>query len=103
MKVETTDIYYSAYLMAKGENLKAMNIRNGGNRIKIIFIFSGNETLNRLNLAFQNGKAQVNPIDLKKCVLHLKDIMYDKLQTYKEEKRKNGNKQRNHRGRQTVC
>ncbi len=102
MKVETTDIYYSAYLMAKGENLKAMNIRNGGNRLKIIFIFSGNETLNRLNRAFQNGKASVNPIDLKKCDLHLKDIMYDKLQTYKEEKRRNGNNQRYHRDRQAV-
>lgn len=94
MKVETTDIYFSAYLMAKGITLETMNIRNGGNRLKIIFIFSGNETLDRLNRAFQNGQALINPIDLKKCVLHLKDIMYDKLQTYKDERRRNGNKQR---------
>ena len=91
MKVETTDIYFSAYLMAKGVNLEAMNILNGGNREKIIFIFSGHGNLDRLNRAFQNGKALVNPIDLKKCVLHLKDIMYDKIRIYKEERRKYAN------------
>lgn len=103
MKVETTDIYFSAYLMAKGITLEAMNIQNGGNRLKIIFIFSGNASLKRLNHAFQNGKALVNPIDLKKCILHLKDIMYDKLRIYKEERRNHENNGRTNRGRQAVC
>ncbi len=62
MKVETTDIYFSAYLMAKGMNLEAMNIQNGGAREKIIFIFSGGGQLKQFNQAFQNGKALVNPI-----------------------------------------
>jgi len=102
LKVETTDLYFSAYLMTKGIPLDSMNIRNGGNRQKIIFVFSGNGELSRLNHEFQKGSALVNPIDLKKSVLHLKDMMYDKLRSYKEERRYNGNIQRKDRSRQTV-
>ena len=99
MKVETTDLYFSAYLMSKGIPLDSMNILNGGSRHKIIFIFNGNGDLEGLSHAFQAGKALVNPIDLKKSILHLKDMMYDKLRSYKEERRyKDEDNQRRDRG-----
>ncbi len=109
MKVETTDLYFSAYLMSKGISLDSMNVQNDGNRQKIIFVFSGNGELDRLNHEFQKGSALVNPIDLKKSILHLKDMMYDKLRSYKprtmtirgkEERRYNANIQRKDRSRQ---
>ncbi len=65
MKVETTDIYFSAYLMVKGVTLHSMSVGNGGQRPKVFFTFSGNGELSRLNREFQQGKALVNLIDLK--------------------------------------
>lgn len=86
LKVETTDLYFSAYLMAKGITLSEMTT-NHAKRQKIIFTFLGNGKLKSLNYAFKNGTATINVIDLKKSILHLKDIMYDQLKSYKEEKR----------------
>lgn len=94
MKVETTDLYLSAYLMAKGITLNSMSIHETGDRKKIVFIFTGNADLNRLNKSFQRGVAKVNPISMKESILHLKDIMYDKLRSNKGEKRRNENKQK---------
>ena len=98
MKVETTDIYQSAYLMAKGINLNSMNVLSGGKREKIVFILKGPKELGRLNRDFEQGKALINPVDLKKSILHLKDMMYDSIRKYREENR-DANQQRRDRGR----
>lgn len=101
MKVRTSDLYFSAYLMAKGIALHAMSIQTSGSRHKIIFTFSSNEELNSLISAFQNGKALINPIEYKKSILHLKDMMYDRLRNNREERRYDYN-QRRDRGHQAV-
>lgn len=96
MKVETTDIYFSAYLMVKGVSLASMSVGNGAGRPKVLFTFSGHGELSRLNREFQQGKALVNLIDLKKTMLHLKDMMYDQIRTNRDERRL---KHANHKGR----
>lgn len=100
MKVKTSDLYFSAYLMAKGIALEAMNIQTNGRRQKIIFTFNSQEKLDNLVRTFQNGKALINPIEFKKSILHLKDIMYDRLRN-KQEERRYEYTQRGDRGHQT--
>ena len=53
---------------------------------KIVFILKGPKELGRLNREFEQGKAQINPIDLKKSILHLKDLMYEQIRRYRQEK-----------------
>jgi hypothetical protein len=85
--------------MAKGLSVESMSIRNENDRRKIIFIFTGNGELRQMSRAFQDGKALVNPIELKKSILHLKDMMagdnslhkFDRLQN--ERRLKDGTKQ----------
>ena len=104
MKVATTDIYFCAYLMAEGIAIESMDIQRKGSRQKIIFIFCGNGKLARLNSAFQNGKALINPTEFKKSLLHLKDMMYDKLRDHTRERRDSyENNQERYREYQTVA
>ena len=100
LKVETTDLYHGAYLMAKGIALVSMTVFNSGGRSKIMFKFTGKKELVQVNKAFEQGQALVNPVDLKKSILHLKDMMYDKLKIRQQKERRfgNGHKKGRYRG-----
>ena len=104
MKVKTTDLYHSAYLMAKGIPLGSMSVLNGGIRQKVQFVFSGNGDLGQLEKEYQQGRALINPVTLKTTILHLKEMMYDRLRSRKphrdERRLRHGDQQRGDRGRQ---
>ena len=103
MKVATSDLYFSAYLMAEGIAIDRMDILRDGGRKKVIFIFSGNGELARLNSSFQDGTALINPTEFKKSLLHLKDMMYDTLRNYTRERRYHGYNQERDREYQTIA
>jgi hypothetical protein len=71
MDVETQDFYLSAYLRLKGLEMKDM--KSFGSRK--MFVFEDNDIFQELKQDYYWNKAQVGPLEFKKEIRKLKDII----------------------------
>ena len=71
MEVETQDFYLSAYLRLKGLEMKDM--KSFGSRK--MFVFEDNDIFQELKQDYYWNKAAVSPLEFKKEIRKLKDII----------------------------
>ncbi|MGB5616528.1 MAG: hypothetical protein WBM78_06800 [Desulfobacterales bacterium] len=96
--LETTDIYRGAFLLASGGDLAEIRIDNNGRRIAT-FLITG-KGLERLDRDYRCGRAQVNPLQLREALNHLRDVMFEKLREC-ERRTRYGDRKRGDRGHQS--
>ena len=77
VRLETTDLFRGAFLLASGGDLLEVRVRNNGRRIAT-FLITGAD-LDRLDNDYRSGRALVNPVQLRESLNHLRDVMFDKL------------------------
>jgi len=75
--VEVTDLFKGAYLLCMGGRLEQVRVRKTGRRIAT-FLITGCD-LGRLDSDYRSGRALVNPAQLRDSLNHLRDVMFDKL------------------------
>jgi len=75
--VEETDLFKSAYLLCSGGDLNGIHIKPGNRRIAA-FTITGSD-LEKLEMDYRRGTALVNPLQLRECLNHLRDMLFDKL------------------------
>jgi hypothetical protein len=96
--METTDIFRGAFLLASGGGLAGIRVGKNGKRIAT-FLITGPD-LKRLDRDYRCGRAQVNPLQLKEALNHLRDVMFDKLRAC-ERRTRNGDRKTGDRGHKT--
>ena len=92
--VEETDLFKSAYLLASGGDLDGIRIKPGHRRIAA-FTITGCD-LEKLEMEYRRGQALVNPLQLKECLNHLRDVLFEKLRQ-REGRMKNDRRSNRHR------
>jgi hypothetical protein len=75
--VETTDIFRGAFFLSKGGRLSGVNVTENGRRV-VSFLIVG-EDLAALDEAYRDGKAMVNPLQLRESLNHLRDVLFRAL------------------------
>ena len=75
--IEETNLFKSAYLLASGGDFKGIRFKSGNPRIAA-FMFSGHN-LDKLEMEYRLGTALVNPLQLRECLNHLRDVLFEKL------------------------
>ena len=75
--VEETDLFKSAYLLASGGDLDGIRIKPGHRRIAA-FLITGYD-LEKLEMDYRRGQALVNPLQLRECLNHLRDMLFERL------------------------
>jgi hypothetical protein len=75
--VEETDIFKSAYLLCNGGDLSGIRIKPGNRRIAA-FTITGCD-LEKLEMDYRRGTALVNPLQLRECLNHLRDMLFKRL------------------------
>ncbi len=96
-RLETTDIFKGAYLLAGGGDLVEIRVGTGGKRIATFLITGKN--LERLDRDYRCGRALVNPIQLRESLNYLRDVMFKQLRD-SERRMRDGAGKRGDRGRQ---
>jgi hypothetical protein len=87
--IETQDLYCGAYILSGGGILEKTKVKNGRNgKPSITFVFTGNN-VQKLFKEFLSGQALTNAAQFKAAMIHLKDVMFEKLR--EEERRNDGN------------
>jgi hypothetical protein len=81
-KITTSDLYYGAYLMSNGGRLEGAIVK-GKDRRKVQFKFAGPK-ITKLAHEYITGEATVNVRYLRSSMEHLKDIIFEKINTVKE-------------------
>jgi hypothetical protein len=76
-RLETTDIFRSAFFLCKGGDLCKIMIKDNGKRIAT-FLIRGKD-LDRLDKEYRNGQALVNPLEFRESLNHLRDILFNTL------------------------
>ena len=85
-KIETQDLYCGAYLLACGSLLDHMQIADGRNgKPSVTFIFTGPEVSQHLQ-EYNSGLGMTNAAAFKAAMIHLKDVMFEKLRTTEQKK-----------------
>lgn len=97
--VEETNLFKSAYLLASGGDLKGIRFKSGNPRIAA-FMISGHN-LDKLEMDYRRGQALVNPLQLRECLNHLRDVLFEKLRQTEGRKKndRRSNKSRQYRRR----
>jgi hypothetical protein len=98
--VEETDLFKSAYLLACGGDLDSIRIKPGHRRIAA-FTITGCD-LEKLEMDYRRGTALVNPLQLRECLNHLRDVLFEKLKNREgrmRDDRRASNTWRQHRRR----
>jgi hypothetical protein len=88
VRLETTDLFRGAYLLASGGILSEVRVRTGGRRIAT-FLITGHD-LDRLDSDYRCGRALVNPVQLRESLNHLRDVMFSKLREGRERNDRQG-------------
>ena len=96
-RLETTDIFRAAFFLCMGGALSGVRFRRNG-RNNASFLFTGPD-LDKHDLDYMNGRARVNPLQLKESLNRLRDILFERLR--EKEGRYDCDRQRNHQGRQS--
>jgi hypothetical protein len=80
--IETTDIYRSAYLLSQGGEVTEIRL-SGNGRQRATFVIRGSD-IDRADRAYQQGRALVNPVQLRECVNHVRDLLFDRLDEHEK-------------------
>ncbi len=75
--LETTDIFRGAFFLCMGGHLTDVKFRINGKQTAT-FIFAG-PGLHKHDKDYRNGHAQVNPLQFKEALNHLRDILFKRL------------------------
>jgi len=73
-RVKTSDLYYGAYLLARGGRIDVVETALDGSK-KVFFQVSC-PMIQKLTQEYLSGEATVNIRQLKSSLKHLKDIIY---------------------------
>jgi len=73
-RLETKDLWQSAFMLAQGSCLEDIRVRDNGKR-EVFFTLTGSETM-RLAREFRSGRALCNVAALRASMIHLKEEMY---------------------------
>ena len=88
-RIEPQDLYCGAYILSGGGILEKTKVGNGRNgKPSITFVFTGGD-VEKLFKEFLSGQAFTNAASFKAAMIHLKDVMFERLR--EEERRDNGN------------
>ena len=91
-RIETQDLYCGAYILSGGGILEKTTVYNGRNgKSSITFVFTGSD-VERLFKEFLSGQALTNAASFKAAMIHLKDVMFERLR--EEERRDDGKKRK---------
>jgi hypothetical protein len=96
--VEVTDLFKGAFLLCMGAQLDKVQVRNNGRKIAT-FLITGPD-LDRLDSDYREGRALVNPVQLRESLNHLRDVMFENLRK-SEGRTRYGDRKRANRGHQT--
>ena len=109
VRLETTDIFRGAFLLASGRDLAEVCVRKNGKPLATFLIMGKN--IDKLDRDYRSAKALVNPLQLRESLNHLRDVMFQKLREYDPTSRKryaavegrmrHGDIKRTNRGHQT--
>lgn len=91
--VEETDLFKSAYLLASGGDLDGIRIKPGHRRTAA-FLITGYD-LEKLEMDYRRGQALVNPLQLRECLNHLRDMLFEKLRQQSQGRMRNDRKRQN--------
>ena len=72
MRITTTDIYESAYMLCCGEHLSDVWVNNGRQRRTVVFAFDG-QNIGDCQRNYHTGEAEVNIIDFRRHLDNLRD------------------------------
>lgn len=87
--LETTDIFRGAFFLSKGGRLSGVSVTENGRRV-VSFLIVG-EDLAALDEAYRDGKAMVNPLQLRESLNHLRDVLFRALrENERNNERNNG-------------
>ena len=103
--LETTDIFRGAFFLSKGGRLSGAYLSEDNRQI-VSFRIIG-ENLSELDKDYRDGKATVNPLQLRESLNHLRDILFRTLRDNENERNKErnnnyANNQKTNRCRQAV-
>ncbi len=101
--LETTDIFRGAFFLTKGGRLSGAYLSEDSRRI-VSFLIVG-ENLTELDKDYRDGKATVNPLQLREGLNHLRDILFRTLRDNERNKERTNNyanNQKTNRIRQAV-
>jgi hypothetical protein len=76
-RLETTDIFRSAFFLCQGGKLADVRLKEDSRRI-VSFLIEG-EGIDQLDLKYRNGQAMVNPLQFRESLNHLRDILFNTL------------------------
>jgi len=79
-RLETTDIFKSAVFLCHGGRLAGVRIKQRRRGI-VSFLIEGDGIL-ELDLDYRNGTAQVNALQLRQTLNHLRDVLFTRLREY---------------------
>ncbi|BBO72179.1 hypothetical protein DSCA_61090 [Desulfosarcina alkanivorans] len=97
-RLETTDIYKSAVFLCNGGRLAGVRFKERKRGI-VSFLIEGDGIL-QVDLDYRNGSAQVNALQLRHTLNHLRDVLFTRLREQGE--RKHGNRTGGHRSGQAY-
>ena len=79
MRIESKDLWQSAYVLAEGGELEEIRIdRNNGNGKAAVFILRGPD-VDKLIREFRSGHALCDVARLRASMIHLKDLMFNRI------------------------
>jgi hypothetical protein len=76
-RLETTDIFKSAVFLCNGGRLAGMRFKERQRGI-MSFLIEGDGIL-QVDLDYRNGSAQVNALELRQTLNHLRDVLFTRL------------------------
>ncbi|MBF0396747.1 MAG: hypothetical protein HQK78_08255 [Desulfobacterales bacterium] len=80
-RLETTDIFLSAFFLSMGSELLEIKVA-GGPKAIASFLIAGKD-LAKLDKSYASGNASVNPVQLRASLNWLKDVLFEKLKKNK--------------------
>lgn len=80
--IETSDIFRSAYHLTQGSELDQVRV-SGTGRGRAVFLIRGKDVA-RLDRAYLSGQARVNPLQLRECLNHLRDKLFERLHEHEK-------------------
>ena len=73
-RLETKDLWQSAFMLACGSSLEDIELRNNGKK-EVYFVITG-DNITRLAREFRSGRASCNVNVLRASMIHLKEEIY---------------------------
>lgn len=85
-QIETRDLYCGAYILSSGGMLEETRIEGiRGGKPSVTFIFSG-EAVRQFLIEYNSGQAFVNAAGFKAAMMHLKDVMFERIREREQKK-----------------